>query len=222
MGLRVENKYKTPGISNLGKYLLIDTETGGDNAKDWSLLSIAGAVWQKGEIIAETQIFVCEQPEPTVCQPALDVNKIDFDWICKNGLPPEKAFQEFEGFLDKHFGGIHFNNLIRLMGHNLPFDISFLKRLIHFAGVQKRGYDWFASRFQRNYVDTLTEVVDTIEAFNLPYPSEKFINLKLGTCAEFFGLEIPENTHSAIVDVRLTGQLYTKLLQMKNSKYPEV
>lgn len=222
MGIKIENKFTTPGLLNLGKYLIIDTETGGENAQDWSLLSIAAVVWQKGEVIAETEIFVCEQPEPTVLQRALDVNKIDFDWICANGLPPEQAFREFEAFLNKHFGGLHFNNLIRLMGHNLPFDISFLKRLIHYSGANKRGFDWFAARFQRNFVDTLTEVVDTIEAFNLPYPSEQFVNLKLSTCAQHFGLEIPENTHSALVDARLTGQLYTKLLRMKNPKYPEV
>jgi DNA polymerase III epsilon subunit-like protein len=136
-------------------------------------------------------------------------------------LPPAQAFIEFEGFLSKHFGGIHFNNLIRLMGHNLPFDISFLQRLIKHAKISSRGYDWFKERFQRNYIDTLTEVVDTIEAFGLPYPSDEFPNLKLASCATFFGLEIPENTHSALVDARLTGELYTKLLRMKNPSYPE-
>ena len=221
MGVKIENKYTTPGLLNLGKFLIIDTETGGENPVDYSILSIAAAVFEKGEITDAKEWFICEQPEPIVKQAALDVNHIDYDWILKNGLPPEQAFAEFEGFLIKHFNAPHFNNAIRLMGHNLPFDIAFLKRFIHQAGIHKRGVDWFQSRFQKNYVDTVTEVVSCIEAFNLPFPSDEFPNLKLGTCLKYFGVEVPENAHEALVDVQSTGKLYTKLLQKMNPNYPE-
>lgn len=220
MGLKIENKYTTPGLLNLGKFLIIDTETGGENATDYSLLSLAAVVWQRGEIIEGKEWFICEQPEPIVRQTALDVNHIDYNWILENGLPPVQAFAEFEAFLTKHFSGLHFNNAIRLMGHNLPFDISFLKRLLHHAGVHKRGFDWFQARFQKNYVDTVTEVVSSIEAFQIPFPSDELPNLKLGTCLKYFGVE-EENTHEALADAKATGQLFTKLLQQMNPQYPE-
>ncbi len=221
MGLKVENKYTTPGLMNLGKFLIIDTETGGENVNDHSILSLAAVVWQRGEVIEGKEWYICEQPEPTVKQAALDVNHIDYEWLLKNGLPPAEAFAEFEGFLTRHFSGLHFNNCIRLMGHNLPFDIAFLKRFIHFAGVHKRGFDWYQARFQKNYVDTVTEVVSSIEAFQLPFPSEEFPNLKLGTCLKYFEVET-ENTHNALQDAIATGALYTKLLRKMNPNYPEV
>jgi DNA polymerase III epsilon subunit-like protein len=221
MGLKVENKYTTPGLCNLGKFLIIDTETGGENPNDHSILSLAAVVWQRGKVIEGKEWYICEQPEPVVKQTALDVNHIDYDWLLENGLHPIQAFAEFEAFLTRHFSGIHFNNAIRLMGHNLPFDIAFLKRLLHHAEVYKRGFDWFQARFQKNYVDTVTEVVSAIEAFQIPFPSDEFPNLKLGTCLNYFGVET-KNAHEALADAIATGELYTKLLQRMNPSYPDV
>jgi DNA polymerase III, alpha subunit (gram-positive type) len=220
MGQKILNEYTTPGLLNLNRLCILDTETGGEDPNDYSILSIACVVWEAGQELDSREWFICEQPEPIVKQSALDVNHIDYNWIVENGLPPVKVFADFEAFLTKWFGGIHFNNSIRLLGHNLPFDIRFLKRFLHHAEVYKRGYSWFDQRFQRNHIDTLTHVLNTIEAFKLPYPSSELPNLKLGTCLKYFGVE-EENTHEALADAKATGQLYTKLLQQMNPNYPE-
>jgi len=112
-------------------YLVVDTETGGLNAKKHSILSIAGVIWDpKKKVEPIFDFYVCEDNISYV-EKALEVNKIDLKDV-ENGFKPANAVIEIKKALDKHFGPDR--KPILLVGHNINFDIAFIKRLYRLAG----------------------------------------------------------------------------------------
>lgn len=112
------------------KILFIDTETGGLDPNVQSILSIGLAVWNDGAVEATRNIWIAEQ-EIVADPAALKVNGIDIDWLRTEGKGVNNAAMEIENFLLE-------NNLskspVMLGGHNVQFDVGFLKRLYRLAG----------------------------------------------------------------------------------------
>lgn len=219
---KTENPNNIPGINNLGKYLVMDFETGGTDPKEHSALTLAMGCLHKGKLIDSVDMFIAEnkadpingvQPDMVVTEMALEINKLDAEWIYENGLSPKQAFVQIENFLNKNFRAPSFNNLITIVGHNVKFDLRYLERLLRLARVRS---DWYDQRFTKHYIDTLTYVVLLKEALGLDIPS-----LKLGGCLEHFGIEVEGEAHSALVDVNSTAKLFTSICQKINPTYPE-
>jgi DNA polymerase-3 subunit epsilon len=108
--------------------LVLDTETGGLDVFQNSLLSMAFVSFDGKKQI---EIFVKEDHINTVPQ-AMAVNKIDLNDIQKNGLKPLDACLALEAFLDDliaYTGQPYFT----LVGHNIAFDLAYLKRLYRLA-----------------------------------------------------------------------------------------
>ena len=218
-----ENPDNIPGINNVGKFLVLDVETGGTDPKVHSILSMAMVALQKGEVLDELEIFIAENktevpegasPVPMVINPdALLVNNLDAEWIHDNGLAPREAFYKIEYFLNKNFRAPSFNNLVTIMGHNVNFDIEYFKRLLRLAKVRD---DWYSQRFTKHYVDTLPYVVMMDEAF-----SSTPARLKLSNCLERFEIDVEGESHNALVDAHSTAKLFTKLCRTINPNYPQ-
>ena len=114
-------------------YLVVDTETGGLNPRKNSILSIAGVVWEpKKSITPIFDFYICE-PKLNYVDKAMEVNRIDLEDV-KNGLKPFEAVQEIKRSLGKYFG--HARQPIMLVGHNINFDIAFIKRLYRLAKLE--------------------------------------------------------------------------------------
>ena len=128
-------------------YLVVDTETGGLSAKNHSILSIAGVIWDpKKKIEPIFDFYVCEDKISYVDK-ALEVNKIDLKDVEK-GLKPADAVIEIKKALNKHFGPDR--KPILLVGHNINFDISFIKRLYRLG-----GHNYYTD-FRDRAIDTAT------------------------------------------------------------------
>jgi DNA polymerase-3 subunit epsilon len=114
-------------------FLVIDTETGGLNPEINSILSIAGVVWTpRGEISKLFDLYV-QEPTLNVEDQALKVNNINLEDVYKHGLTPEVAVGYIRGTLDAHFGTNR--RPIQLVGHNVAFDLGFIRRLYRLAGA---------------------------------------------------------------------------------------
>lgn len=186
--------------------LVIDTETGGLDPDHDSLVSLAAVLWQDGKIKAETQIFVNE-PKARIGAEALAVHGIDPQWLKLNGLSPLQAVKEFERFVTTYFPKPG-KGEVQLAGHNVAFDVAFLKRLYRLA------HEEFPSFYSHRILDTASLGLFFILSGDLPSGSATSDKL-------FSYFQIPfthDNRHSALGDARATAELINEFLKLLKSK----
>lgn len=108
-------------------FVFLDTETGGLDAAEVSLLTVAAAIVDDQFNVLH-KISFGVKPEVYVIEPAaIVVNKIDLADHAKFSMTPQKAAEELAEFL--HTGMLLANN-DRLIpaGHNVAFDLNFIWR----------------------------------------------------------------------------------------------
>lgn len=186
------------------KIAFIDTETGGLDPNQNSLLSIALVIWQEYKIIDSTEILI-DDGILNVSKKALEINRINLDKHRMNALTAEEAISKFHEFLSKHFAP---DEKITLGGHNINFDVNFLR---HFLVEHK--YDWH-KRFSHRFVDTATILYYL-------YLSEKIKDKAISSDEAFklFGINV-DKRHSALGDAMATAKLFTTLLKVISKNEP--
>lgn len=107
----------------LSDIVVIDTEAGGLDPLVHSLLSV-GLVSGEGDRVTE---FFVREPEVVVSTSGMAVNRIDLAQVEAEGLSPAAACDALEAFLAPIERPM-------LAGHNIAFDLAYLRRLYHLAG----------------------------------------------------------------------------------------
>jgi DNA polymerase III epsilon subunit-like protein len=187
----------------VNKLLVIDTETGGLDPKLFSILSLGASVWRDGAIEDSFEVFIAE-PELKTEAEALAVNQINLDWLKSCGFPPPEAVARFHLFLDKNFGAPEAREKINLVGHNVSFDVGFLKRLYAFTDYK------YGDIFSHRVLDTAGIVRFLIIAGKLPLESA-------GSTAlfEYFKIKVEEGKrHTALGDAVATARLLNHLIDV--------
>lgn len=110
------------------KLLVIDTETGGLDPERHSILSLAAVIYQEGAISGTFKVNIREY-EMLITDEARHVNGIDS--TTHEGSSPWHAMQLLINWMAKN--ELYGQRI--LVGHNVAFDIGFLKRLIRMAGA---------------------------------------------------------------------------------------
>ncbi len=184
------------------RYLVIDTETGGLDPLKYSLLSIAGVVWEPGRTsVRDGFYFFVNEPELQVSDTALEINNIDVEKIKHSGYSPWEAVSEIRKTLNRVFGTDR--EPVRLAGHNVGFDIAFLKRLYRLSGAD------YSKDFSHRSMDTSSILAFLMCAGHVPFGSAKSDFL-----FEFCGVTIPENErHTAWGDAVATFKSLTVLTE---------
>lgn len=189
------------------RLLVIDTETGGTNPFVHSILSLAAVVWEDGEVRDVLELLVDEGDELTVDDEAMQINKIDLNVIHREGWPPTEAVARLEKFLDAHFRSLSVvPSKVHVVGHNVGFDVAFMKRLYTHAGAD---YD---ATFSHRVLDTASVIAFLSLADKLPLRGA-------GSSAafEYFKILVPEGSrHTAGGDAVATALLLTRLLELVN------
>ncbi len=110
----------------LDTMVILDTETGGLDPLHHSLLSV-GLVSGDGRHQLEFYVI-----EPTIVSDprSMKVNRIDLDQVRASGLTPGAAVDRIEAFLD----GLGLGRPVMVAGHNIAFDIAYMRRLYRLAG----------------------------------------------------------------------------------------
>lgn len=182
------------------KILFIDTETGGINPQQCSLLSIGLVVWSNKEIIDKKEIFINHKIFKVTSE-ALKINKIDLSNFKEIGIEPKKAINEIIDFCLLHFK----NEMpITIGGHNVNFDINFLKQFFEENNICYNKY--FSHR-----------VIDTASILKYLYYSN-VLNEDLSSSNKafsFFNINIAKR-HSSLGDALGTAELFTKLIDIVN------
>lgn len=190
------------------KFLVVDTETGGVDPATQSLLSVGLVVWDTGRLGAQLEILVGE--DPLVATPeAMAVNRIDIDRHMARAVAPKIAVAQIERFVAAHFANtLKAGEKVVLAGHNIGFDVGFLKRLYRLADAP------FDSRFSHRSVDTASIM--------------RFLHLcglapAAATTSDgaFAFLEVtPEaaDRHTALADARATARLLGAAIRLVNER----
>lgn len=180
------------------RMLFIDTETGGLDPDKHSLLSLAMVVWENMEIIDSQEILI-NDGQLSVTKEALSINKIDIKKHKESAIPPSQAIEEIIGFISKHFPP---QNKITIAGHNVQFDIGFLKILF---SQNKKDFSRFFSH----------RIIDTSSILYYLYLTNHIKQRAISSDEAFELFEIKvEGRHTAIGDAMATAKLFNKLIDL--------
>ena len=170
-----------------GTFVVVDLETTGTSPSSGAMITEIGAVKIRGgEVLGEFHTLVNPgSPIP----PFITV----LTGITDAMVAPAPLFSEVLPAFLEFCGGAEETILI---AHNAPFDIGFLK-----AAAQSYSYPWPNFR-----------VLDTVKIARRTLAKDETPNVKLGTLAQYFGLEEPP-THRALDDARATVHIFHHLLE---------
>lgn len=178
--------------------LFLDTETGGTDPQESSLLSIGIAVWKNLEIIQSIELLVKED-HMKVNEEALRINGIDLNQHMTQALDSSVAFEILIDFLKENFSE---RQKITLVGHNIAFDINFLR--VFFKKNNSRFDNFFSHRS-----------IDTASILYFLYLSGKLKRKIISSDEAFHEFQIPtSNRHSALGDCLATAKLFNTLIKI--------
>jgi DNA polymerase-3 subunit epsilon len=180
------------------RILFIDTETGGLDPINYSLLSVGLVLWRECEIHETKEIFI-NDGKLNATKEALEINKIDLDDHRINSISSYEAIQQMIQFIERNFDT---SEKITLAGHNVGFDISFVRYLLD---SQNYNFgDYFSHRS-----------IDTASILNYLYLAGKLESKIVSSTEAFnhFGIEV-SGRHTALGDAIATAELFTKLIHL--------
>jgi len=133
---------------------------------------------------------------------ALLVNNIDIDKHLIDAHESSHALELFIEFLTENFAK---DEKITLVGHNIGFDIGFLKALFK---KHNRKFDQYFSH----------RSVDTASILFFLYLSGRIKNKVISSDAAFkeFAISVPSR-HSALGDCLATAELFNRLLKLEQN-----
>ena len=181
------------------RFVFIDTETGGTIPTKHSLLQIGVVVWEYRTGILAHKEFHIKHQEYIITKEAQRINKFNLKFYNENAQLPNKVIDELLCFLRDYFDS---NTLIPIIGHNIQFDVGFLKE---FFKKNNRSFNQYFSH----------RMIDTYSVYKTLVLSGK-IEENLNSSADvfkYFKIRI-DNRHSAIEDCLATVELYEKLLEI--------
>jgi DNA polymerase III epsilon subunit-like protein len=131
---------------------------------------------------------------------AMAVNKIDLVEHRKNGQDIYDTINAWETFLHKNFG----TRKIELCGHNVQFDIGFLRRLYRLSSRES----YFDKRFSYRSLDTIGLAFGLKIAGKLPLSK-----LNLASLWSYYQINVSqEKAHNCLADALVTAEVLNKMI----------
>ncbi len=189
----------------MARLFVIDTETGGIDPQTHSILSFAGVVWADGKVQAEFDVPIAE-PLFSVTAQAMKVNRINLADHAATAVAPTVAAKRLATFLRKHFREeLKSGAKVALAGHNVGFDIGFLKRLCRLGGIS------FDEMFSHRSLDTASILRFVALAGRAPLQGAG-----LDEALAHFGVAVPgPSRHTALGDALGTAELLNCLIALE-------
>ncbi len=183
----------------VSEVLFIDTETGGLNPETDALLSIGMVHWRDGEILGTREILV-QSGSRVVTSRAIEVNKIVLRTHNANAMSRRSAAELFYRTCENWFPEHSKKNRITLGGHNIGFDINFIRPL-------------FGDRWADTYSHAF---IDTSSVFALLWHSGRVPGelRSLDQGLRHFGISVEAQArHTALGDALGTAKLWTAVVE---------
>lgn len=184
------------------RLVFIDTETGGVDPLVNSLLSVSFIIWDSGKILDKVEIFI-DDGELNVTPEALIINGINLEEHKKKAFSIYATIKIMNTFFGDYFEE---GERIKFVGHNVSFDIAFLK---HF--LTKRGgmsISEYFKRFSHRHIDTSSIMTYLYLNGKIEIEIDGSDN-----AFKYFGIEV-EGRHTAEGDNIATTKLFEKLIEI--------
>jgi DNA polymerase III epsilon subunit-like protein len=178
------------------KLLVIDTETGGLNPECHAILSLAAVVYHDAP--EEHIHLVIKDPEGLLSSSALAVNGFTEERVNAEGVTPWEAVQRLKALLQKN----DMRGRVTLVGHNLPFDVGFLRRLYRLAGED------FDAQFSHGGLDTKVAALLLEQAGRISMETASLIH-----AAPAVGVKVTQ-AHDALSDALATAKALKRMLDL--------
>lgn len=185
--------------------LVIDIETTGTDPKKHGIIEIAGEFHKAGEKPKKFQVKFFN-PKREVDLEALKINKVAYSHLFSLGSE-EIAVKKFVDWLLE----LSLDSQTRLVGHNVHFDVNFLKHL-----VEEYNVVGFNSLLPYKVHDTSDRGEMLIDNGLITTEGNKS---SLKHLAKGLNISIEESKlHGAAYDVELTVKVYTAMNQLLKDK----
>ncbi|PXV93383.1 DNA polymerase-3 subunit epsilon [Lachnotalea glycerini] len=179
------------------RFVFVDTETGGVIPEKHSLLSIGLVIWDKKDGIIDKKEFFVKHSYYIVTEKAKEINKFEQQEHKEKALAGEEVIKNILEFI---YGYFDKNTAIPLIGHNVQFDINFLK--VFFRDENRSFNQYFSHRSIDTYSVFKSLVLAGVISDNIDSSADAF---------RYFDIKV-NNRHSAIGDCVATVELFEKLL----------
>lgn len=187
---------KTPR-DKLGDFVVIDTETTGLKPTSAEIIDIAAIRFRGFKPVSKFSTLLA--PQKPIPVEATKINGITNEMVA--GKP---CFQQIAASL------VEFIGKDNIVGHNLPFDLSFIVRYGADVTAEKRKY-YDTLAIARRTIKKAGEKWDAdLEEYVSDLDSDGIENYKLETLCSWYGIQ-NSNSHRAEGDALATGQLLKKL-----------
>lgn len=185
------------------RLLVLDTETGGLDPNEFSILSVGAVIWDDGALGQEIDLPIAEASIVTDPE-SLSINQINPKKHLLTAIPVDQAIAHFTSYLKRNFPALAQGEKITLVGHNVAFDIGFLRRFF------RLGNERFEDYFSHRTVDTATILKFLMLAGRVSLDSPN------STAAfDYFGVKISNRErHTALADARATAKLLSAMLTL--------
>ena len=189
----------------------LDTETGGFNPERFSILSFAMVLFNNtGGPAAEISFFVAE-PDIFAEPDALAINRIDLKWLATHGASVSTAARLVSDFVSANCD-IEAGQRVMLAGHNVAFDVAFMRRLFRLANVE------YGRLFSHRTIDTAGILQFLSMCGKLPA-----LEWSSTAAFEHFGIVVPAGErHTALGDARATSRLLAEMVDLAGNPTPLV
>lgn len=184
--------------------LFLDTETGGTDEQLHDLLTLGMVLVDEKDFSRHGEFYGHLKLDTYRVTPtAMRINKINLAEISEEGrgYSKDEMINAIYKFLSKHIKKAP----ITVVGHNVDFDLRFLRKLFKDCDRDDEFYDVFSYR----KIDTST-LLQTVSVLN-----PKYNIASLSNAIKFFNVEFDEDKrHNALEDAKGTIQVYENLLKM--------
>lgn len=181
----------------MSKILWIDTETGGLDPQNHSLLSVAFVVTDENMEVTDSYEWFIKHKTYSVTAGALAINGISILEHDRNAQEQKEVISEMKEFLKKHFN----DDKPHIGGHNVKFDLDFMNTFLY--KNKEYMYKWFSHRT----VDTCVLLRSIYELGALD--KEVF---SLQDAIKHFGIDTADGeAHVALYDTLATVKLFKKI-----------
>lgn len=187
---------KTPR-DKLGDFVVIDTETTGLKPSSAEIIDIAAIRFRGFKPVSKFSTLLA--PQKPIPVEATKINGITNEMVA--GKP---CFQQIAASL------VEFIGKDNIVGHNLPFDLSFIMRYGADVTAEKRKYYDTLSIARRTIKKAKKKWDEDFEEYVTDLDSDGIENYKLETLCNWYGIK-NSNSHRAESDALATGQLLKKL-----------
>jgi len=188
------------------KFLFTDTETTGLDPKRNGIVQIAGIFCNyeegKGFTAQEEFNFLIKPFDgDEISDEALKIQGRTREQIATYASPNE-VYRNLLAMLTKRANKYDKKDKLFFSGYNAKFDMDFLREFF-----VKNGDKYFGSWFFYPAIDVML-----MAAVGRMYNRAELPDFKLGTVAASYGLTFDEKLHDALVDIKLTMELFRQMM----------